>query len=166
MRTTKRGYLWSDAWLLTAIYGASLGGEPTLARVIGTGDYINHAIFTLSELNGGLSRLERGGFISIVDEIYTLTTLGRDATVADPEAKGGVVNQMATVRDRLGAAPWGPRTNPNDAADPENPKVYVTEDMFQNAFKAYRDVLKKRPKSRKANQTSEVTARKLAEPQG
>jgi len=56
-------FLATDAWVLTSIYSAALGGEPTLARVIGTGDFINHAIFTLHELNGGLLRLHEAGFI-------------------------------------------------------------------------------------------------------
>ncbi len=80
MNDTQQRFLWSDAWLLTAIYGAALGGDPTLAQVIGTGDFINHAIFTPAELNGGLGRLERVGFVSIQDKVYPLTRKGEEAT--------------------------------------------------------------------------------------
>ena len=168
MKPESQNYLWSDAWLLTAIYGANLADEPaSLARVIGTGDFINHAIFTLAELNGGFSRLEKGGLITVHDQTYSLTETGRNVTEIDPKAKKGAFYHMDTVRMRLGASEWGPRVNPNEAGDPSNPRTYVTEETFQTAFQEYRQMLKRRPKTKKkANKASEVTARKLAEPQG
>jgi len=36
MENTKPQFPSTDAWVLTSIYGASLGGDTTLARIIGT----------------------------------------------------------------------------------------------------------------------------------
>lgn len=89
MENTKPQFLSTDAWVLTSIYGAALGGEATLARVIGTGDFINHAIFTLHELNGGLRRLEEAGYITVEGEEYLLTETGKEITEIDKKAKKG-----------------------------------------------------------------------------
>jgi hypothetical protein len=51
----------SDAWLLLSIIYA---GKPADTKVIReVGDFINHAIFTDDELEGGLARLEAAGHI-------------------------------------------------------------------------------------------------------
>lgn len=52
-------FTWSDSWLLLSLIYA---GEPsTLDHLRAVGDYINHAIFTDEELDGGLARLLRAG---------------------------------------------------------------------------------------------------------
>jgi hypothetical protein len=138
MSDSRNRLLSSDAWLLSAIYGATLGGDPTLSRVIGTGDFVNHAIFTLAELNGGLSRLQKNDYIHIQDGMYRLTRKGEEATTIDPAARKGIWHHLETVRNRIGAPDWGPRTDPNAAGDPQNPMVYVSEEMYQEAIKEHR----------------------------
>jgi hypothetical protein len=54
---------WSDAWLLLAIIYANKQGAATLDKIIAAGDAINVAIFTAAELESGLARLARSGFI-------------------------------------------------------------------------------------------------------
>jgi hypothetical protein len=52
-------FLWSDAWLLLSLIYA---GEPVdRDHLRAIGDYINHAIFTDEELDGGLARLLQSG---------------------------------------------------------------------------------------------------------
>lgn len=143
-------FLWSDAWLLTSIYGASLGGEPTLSRIIGTGDFINRAIFTHSELNGGMSRLQRGGLIEAEGDCYRLTDAGVRITEIDPKAKKGPFYHMETVRKRLEASDWGPRVDPNACDDPERVIEHVSEAELKKAFEDYSNSLKRRNKP-KAN---------------
>ncbi|WP_418792307.1 hypothetical protein [Phosphitispora sp. TUW77] len=53
----------SDAWLLLAIIYASSNEPADLSKIIGAGDYINHAIFTLRELKGGIARLSNHEYI-------------------------------------------------------------------------------------------------------
>ena len=54
---------WSDSWLLLAIIYADKQGGATLDKIIAAGDAINVAIFTAPELESGLARLTRSGFI-------------------------------------------------------------------------------------------------------
>jgi hypothetical protein len=49
-----------DAWVLTAI-ALSRG---TLRDIIAAGDFINHAILSFEELEGGMRRLSRAGLVS------------------------------------------------------------------------------------------------------
>lgn len=52
-------FLGSDAWLLLSLIYAREPADRERLRNIG--DYINHAIFTDEELEGGLARLLRSG---------------------------------------------------------------------------------------------------------
>ena len=54
-------FVWSDAWLLLSlIYGK---GALDRQRIRDIGDFINHAVFTDAELEGGLKRLQNCGLI-------------------------------------------------------------------------------------------------------
>jgi len=60
----------SDTWVLLAtIYGGREKGA-NLQAIISAADYINHAILTYEELDGGLARLRSEGFIEEQDGIY------------------------------------------------------------------------------------------------
>jgi hypothetical protein len=56
-------FLWSDAWLLLAIALTDDGNGASLRRIIGAGDYINHAVFSDMELKRGLVLLAKAGYI-------------------------------------------------------------------------------------------------------
>lgn len=58
-------YYPSDAWLLHTILLASGPDGATLKDMIAVGDVLNHAIFTANELNAGLERLIRGGWVKL-----------------------------------------------------------------------------------------------------
>jgi hypothetical protein len=156
-RTTieSHGFTWSDAWLLAAVYCACLGGEPTLSRILAAGDFINRTVFSLSELNGGLDRLERGGFVALQGGLCVLTELGRAATLPDPKAKKGVFYHLETVRERLGVAACTTTEEPGPVGDGGHPKVYVTEGMLHEALAEYRGCSGKRSALRQPNETIE-----------
>jgi hypothetical protein len=62
-------FVWSDAWLLLSLI---YSGEPAdRERVRSIGDFINHAIFTDEELDGGLARLQCAGYVSAVGHKYS-----------------------------------------------------------------------------------------------
>ncbi len=144
-------YIWSDAWLLTSIYGASTGGgEPTLSRIIGVGDFLNHAIFTLSELNGGLNRLKRGGLIEIEYLRYPLTEAGRKIT-EEAGKRAGVRKHMENIRNRLHANPWAPNLDPNAVDDLTEPTIHVSDSDFRKAFDEYHMGLKRKVNANKKN---------------
>lgn len=58
---------WSDAWLLHAVIITAQDGGAELAEVIGAADFLNHAILTCDEINGGVERLVQGGWIRLED---------------------------------------------------------------------------------------------------
>lgn len=59
----------SDAWLLLSII---YSGEPAdRERLRSVGDFINHAIFTNEELDGGLARLQRAGHVYVQSNKYS-----------------------------------------------------------------------------------------------
>ena len=66
----------SDGWLfctLRCLHKKRL----SLGSLISIGDTLNHAIFELEEINGGLSRLENEGFFSLKNNRVYITTKGK-----------------------------------------------------------------------------------------
>jgi hypothetical protein len=64
-------FLWSDAWLLTAVfYARRAEGSATLPEIVGYGDALNHAIFNPEELESGLARLVSAGLLVEVREAF------------------------------------------------------------------------------------------------
>lgn len=72
----------SDGWLLVSILYCAK--KANLDDIIAKGDMINHAIFTLKEINEGLSRLVNEGFIEVNDKKIILT---REAKTFDKKNK-------------------------------------------------------------------------------
>jgi hypothetical protein len=70
-------FAWSDAWLLLAIGYAAQKGPSRLPRVIAAGDYIQHAIMTWEEVDGGLHRLGDAGLVKVRNQKILLTPKGR-----------------------------------------------------------------------------------------
>ena len=79
---------WSDAWLLLSLI---YSGEPAdRDRLRAIGDFINHAILTDEELDGGLARLQREGHViangnkyspsAAVSAWYAASTEGKSRT--------------------------------------------------------------------------------------
>ena len=63
---------WSDAWLLLSLLYSR---EPAdRERIKSIGDFINHAIFTDEELEGGLARLIAAGHVEQVEERYVASS--------------------------------------------------------------------------------------------
>lgn len=52
-----------DSWALHAVVLSAGDGSAPLDRVVATGDYINHAVFTPEELHACLGRLLAGGLV-------------------------------------------------------------------------------------------------------
>ncbi len=56
------GFVWSDVWVLLALLYAAKPAPRE--RIRGAGDYINHAVMTDEEFDGGLARLLAAGLVS------------------------------------------------------------------------------------------------------
>jgi hypothetical protein len=150
MPDTPSKFLWSDAWLVMAIcYAGPRGSVASLESIIGVGDGINHAIFTLSELNGGLSRLQRAGLITVCENGFSMTPAGEKLVIPSSKKSVGLLKRMENICKQLGAEDWKPGTNPHAAGDPESDVNYVDDAMFDAAYKAYKNSMKRTKKKKK-----------------
>ena len=97
----------SDAWLLLAIIIAADDDVATLDEIVGAGDFINHAIFTNDEMESGLYRLARGGYIEEVDGNFrpTKLTLEKYEEICRKN-KRSILGQLDLLRESIGAKPW------------------------------------------------------------
>lgn len=62
----------SDVWLLLAVQYSK--GSATKEKIIEAGDFINHAIFTEEEYNGGIKRLLETGYLTQGNNKYSVST--------------------------------------------------------------------------------------------
>ena len=62
-------FVWSDAWLLLSLIYSRESADRERLRSIG--DFINHAIFTDEELDGGLVRLQHAGYVIAANDRYS-----------------------------------------------------------------------------------------------
>ena len=62
----------SDGWLFATLKCLKKG-KLNLYSILSIGDILNHSIFTLDEINDGLSRLESMEFVQIVDDKFYFT---------------------------------------------------------------------------------------------
>jgi DNA-binding PadR family transcriptional regulator len=87
----------SDAWFAAAL--ATIGEPTTLDRIIEAGDAINHAIFTPTEIQQAVRRLEGSGLVEVTpDREFQLTAKGQ--ALLD-RRKGGLVGQVGSVHELL-----------------------------------------------------------------
>jgi len=66
-------YQWSDAWLLYSIVLAGGGKPAELHKIFWVADWMNRAIFTEEQFEGGLSRLSKGGWLKEVSGRFAPT---------------------------------------------------------------------------------------------
>lgn len=67
-------------------------------------DGIQHAMMTREELNGGIGRLQRGGYLTYAGERFALTALG--STCIEQSARSGITHsrRQAAIEHALGVA--------------------------------------------------------------
>jgi len=76
----------------------------SLRDLIGTADYINHAIPDQEEIEGAITRLSTAGLATLRDELFFLTAAGR-ALWEEPGAKGrSLLKKWERVAERLRTA--------------------------------------------------------------
>ena len=128
-------FLWSDAWLVHAAGMAATSGDSDLATVIATGDAIQHAIFTRSELNGAIGRLQRAGLLAYDGGALRLTPNGSEL-FSNATAVGRTIRRHADALEvALGAEPCHPKYRPHEAAG--NEVEVVSSEEYERALRAY-----------------------------
>lgn len=119
----------ADGWLFVAVMMAAHSQDPRLTDIIEVGDAINHAIFSLDELNGGFGRFRKLGLLTVNGDRFHPTDVAQDAYV---QVKRG--NWLDTIR---AAGAWL-STHGLPSAEPEHPRDFVTREEFDRAFADYR----------------------------
>jgi len=96
----------SDAWLLLAIIYAAGNDEATLQKIVSAGDGINHAIFTYDEMDSGLYRLSRGGYIEEVAGKFKPSNLTAEKYRQISRKTRSMLKEMDLLKEFLHAKPW------------------------------------------------------------
>lgn len=126
-------FRWSDAWLFLAIGYSIQKGESSLARVIGAADGIQHAVLTWEEVDGGLFRLGRAGYVTVRDGRVSLTQQGR--LIFEGLKKRTLIDRLDELAAAIGAPPWTAQ-DPAGARDPDQPQI-VSQEEFEEAVSQY-----------------------------
>ena len=95
-------WLWSDAWVLSAIMITDKDGGSTLTEVVAAADAINHAILMDSEVEPAVRRLLGAGLISTLPGRFLLTDTGRAMAAAK---RGGMLSQVDSLLRMLQRLP-------------------------------------------------------------
>ena len=126
-----------DAWLLLAILYAAQANEPVnLVRLIGSADFINHAIPTLGELEGALGRLSDRGWI-LVDKLeFSPTPQAEEMFGPRRGIRTAVPSDLEFVREEIGAAVWSADATLTET--PDRPCIKgLTASALDDAFQQY-----------------------------
>jgi hypothetical protein len=126
--------LWSDAWLMLAIAMADSGNGATLQSIIAAGDFVNHAIFTGSEIRHGLAILTHLDYIQAIDGRFLLTGNAKDFWITRNQARTSVHNLMKEFNEFLGVV----FSSGKPLAD-DNKWQYpgITDEMVNQAYQSY-----------------------------
>jgi hypothetical protein len=123
---TAPSFEWSDAWILAAAIWATDGEAPVpLWRLIAIADALNKAIPSRDELEVGIGRLARAGYLRAVRDGFEATPTALALKAPGPP--------MEIVARAIGAREWSPQTEMPRTAD----TVYVTVEAYGKAMKTY-----------------------------
>ena len=125
-------YRWTDAWLLGAIANTSKNRPAELWEIIAEGDNLNHALFTDEEIESGLTRLTKGGWIK--ESNGSFTTTDKFKTIQLNIRNYESVLKLQKIMD---AEPW---YKGEPVPHPENNLKYpgLTQEKLVQANKKYR----------------------------
>ena len=81
-----------DIWLLLSLGIGKKGSN--LKGIVASGDRLNHAAFTLDELNYGMSKLIYNGFVKQEKRLYCLTNKARDFLAKNEKEHEGCIENL------------------------------------------------------------------------
>jgi len=133
MKPDASRFLWSDAWMFLAIGLANDKGPSSLARVIGAADAIQHAVMTWEEVDGGLFRLGKAGYVEVRDGKVSLTQKGR--TIFEGLRAKTIIERQQELSIAIGAPSWTGH-DPTGARGADQPQI-IGQDLYQAAVSQY-----------------------------
>ena len=81
-----------DFWLLYSIGFGKKGAR--IKDIVSLGDYLNRAIFSLDELNYGMSKLVYNGYVAKDKDKFYVTNKARDFYARAKNCKEGCIQEM------------------------------------------------------------------------
>lgn len=117
-------YIWSDAWFLL-----SVSNNASLEDIIASGDYRNHAIFTLEEINHALTLLIQNNYICLNENKTVKLTSRINEVFTEEVEKTGVFSQADKLLINM--------NKQNGMLDIETSVEYFNKDEFDNAYNCY-----------------------------
>ncbi len=127
---------YSDPWLLLSIIYAQQHGKGDLVSIIGYGDFINHAIFSLKEMQGGMYRLIQAGYVIEKEDGF----LPADKIVIPYKKfrakKHSVEEDLQFIRVKLSAPEWSSDYDLSLASQSERYKG-ISQESFERAYQKY-----------------------------
>lgn len=130
-------FKYADAWLLLSIIYASEKGDANLCKIISYGDFINHAIFAIEELEGGFFRLANSGYIIEDNECYRPTDKIIMPYIKFSSKNKSVSKQLAFIREQLNSPDWTEDYDPSKANEGINYRI-INKKAFESAYSGYR----------------------------
>lgn len=122
-----------DAWMLLAVCMTSGGDGARLSSILGTADYINHAIPTWEDVHGSVNRLAAGRLLRIRQGLFAATERALEMLERVRAARGGGPLRQVDGLRRLIACP---------CCGIELGKVrwsiVITEAQWRDAYEEYR----------------------------
>src|SRR5207302_5553628 len=120
-------------WLLYSICRAARVQPATLQQIIEAGDAFNHALFTADEVNGGLDRLMRAGYVTTSDDRRVAPL--ESAAVMCSNARGSGRNIMEV----LAALEVAMSSNTTSARNSEPIVQLFSKQEIHDAMVSYRE---------------------------
>lgn len=126
-------YRWTDAWLLASIALAGKDKPAELWEILYHGDLLNRTIFTPEEIESGLVRLTKGGWIEEKNDLHFIVT----NKFSKMRIKIVGIASIFKLRKILQAEPW---TKDEPMPHPDNNLQYpgITREILIDALKKYK----------------------------
>lgn len=118
---------WYDAWILAAVIYAGDGKAPVpLWRLIGIADALSKAVVNRGELELGIGRLVRAGYVLALPGGFEPTPAALALKAPGPPVEN--------VAQAIGAKEWDSKAEMPRTTE----EVYVTAEAYKKAIKKYR----------------------------
>ena len=142
MNADEQYFTWADSWVITGIlWSIPAEAEIDLSTIIGTGDMLNHAIYTEDELKKGFFKAQKRGLISVKENKVSISDSGKDVRVKVQNMRGGLFSIVNNMQKKLNSK----RTRLLDVPDDDiDPCSFINEKAVRKGYAQYSGNLKKR----------------------
>ena len=127
----------ADPWLLLSIIYARQQGNSDLSNIIGSGDIINHSIFSLEELQGGVSRLIKSGYVKKKNNEFFPTDKITTPYRKFSKRKNPIEKELEFIRVELNAPEWSSDYDPSKILNKKDTYDEINKEIVEKAYKEY-----------------------------